>query len=380
MMVMIYIFAYIDYKKKRVIWSYPAISFIVPCYNDGESIRDTIESIYSSCKHLLIDVIVVDDKSTDNSLQVIHDLQKEYSFLLIENEHNMGKVQTLNNNMKHLQSDIYFVIDADVVINTNAIHDVLARFSADKKIGWVSCPYIPRNYGFRWWMQAIEYNMLTIIQWSYNIFSAISLRWGCLAVRKDAFNQVGQFSVHTITEDMDLAFKLNKHWRKVQQSFVSIHTVVPDTFKTWYKQKIRRNSWWTQTFLTYVSIWIKNPLHVAVLFLFNIFMFISAYQFFQTVTGIYSLRDILSFKIFMNIVSILYGDTILRNMISKSWFMLLSLPYVIPLIKRYQDRYKILLLFPFSLIYIPLYTIVWLIGAIVGIKRYRELKPWVRAW
>lgn len=107
----------------------------MPCYNDGESIRDTIESIYSSCKHLTIDVIVVDDKSTDNSLQVIHDLQKEYSFLLIENEHNIGKVQTLNNNMKHLQSDIFFVIDADVVINTNAIHDVLARFAADKKIG-----------------------------------------------------------------------------------------------------------------------------------------------------------------------------------------------------------------------------------------------------
>ena len=380
MMILIYIFAYIDYRKKRSAWQISHISFIVPCYNDGDSVWITIKSIYESCVDLTIDVVVVNDKSTDNSFEVLQNLQKEYNFLLIQNPHNMGKVQTLNNNIYHLQSDIFFVIDADVTLNTKAVKDLLSRFSNDPRIGWVSCPYIPTNGGFFARMQRIEYNMLMIIQWSYNIFSAISLWGGCLAVRRDAFEQAGRFSINAITEDMDLAFKLNKYNWKVQQSFVAIHSIVPDTLRTRYKQKIRWNSGGTQAFLTYMSIWIKNPLHVAVMFLFNFLMFFSAYQFFQTITGIYNIWDIMTFKIFLNMFGILRGDTILRDALRKWSFMLLSFPYIIPLLQKRTDWYKVFLLIPFSLIYIPVYTIVGFVWAFVGFKRYRELQPWVRAW
>jgi cellulose synthase/poly-beta-1,6-N-acetylglucosamine synthase-like glycosyltransferase len=61
-------------------------------------------------------------------------------------------------------------------------------------------------------------------------------------VQKDAFEKAGKFSLQAITEDMDLAFKLNELGYKVQQSFYKVETVVPDTWKELYKQKMRRNS------------------------------------------------------------------------------------------------------------------------------------------
>ena len=77
------------------------------------------------------------------------------------------------------------------------------------------------------------------------------------------------FSLHAITEDMDLALKMNKHHRHVQQSPCEIKSEVPDTFKTRLKQKIRRCSGGTQAFLSYVNVWIRNPLHM----LFTVLLF-----------------------------------------------------------------------------------------------------------
>ena len=89
-------------------------------------------------------------------------------------------------------------------------------------------------------------------------------------VQKDAFEKAGKFSLQAITEDMDLAFKLNECGYKVQQSFHRVETVVPGTWKELYKQKMRRNSGGTQCFIKHWRVWVKNPLHVIFVFSFNI--------------------------------------------------------------------------------------------------------------
>lgn len=380
LIITLYICAYLDNRKKRVVWPLPALSFLIPCYNDADSVTATIQSIYHVCHDMQIDVVVINDASTDASSQVLHDLRDKYQFHLIENAVNLGKVQSLNNAVHYLQSDIIFFVDADVMINRKAVEDIIARFARDSHVGAVSCPYRARNKGFRPAMQGVEYNMLALIQWSYNISSAISLWGGCLAVRKDAFLQAGKFSLHAITEDMDLAFKLNVHKRRVQQSFVPISTIVPQTFQERYKQKMRRNTWGMQAFLTYVAVWIKNPLHVIFIVIFNIFIVYSVYRLSHTILSIYSIWDILTFKLLWSFLQNILHTDLWIQIVQKGAFTLLSLPYVLPLIHRKQEWYKIFLLIPFSLVYVPLYSAMGVIAAFVGIKRYYSLKPWVRAW
>jgi len=380
-MVLIFLFAYIDYKKKRKLKELPYVSFVVPCFNDSESVSETIYSIYNSYERSKIELIVTNDKSTDNSLEILKDLQKKFGFRLIENEKNIWKVQTLNTSVPFTTNDLVFVLDADVIVNKKAIYDVISRFQANDRIWWVSCPYIPNNKWFLPLMQSIEYNMLKIIQWSYNIFSAIALWWWCLAFKKEAFFQVWKFSVNAIIEDMDLAFKLNKAWWKVEQSFCSIKTFVPDDIQSWYKQKIRRNSGGLQCFVKYIDVWIRNPLHILIIFLFNTLIFLAAYSFFVSLIDFYiDLQWIKTFQWMLHVLYLLHWDGILLWLIWKLWFTILSLPYVIPLIKKYQDIRKVLYVIPFSLIYTPMFSLLWIIGTIVWIYRYRKLKPWVRAW
>lgn len=96
-----------------------------------------------------------------------------------------------------------------MIVNRQSLTDALARLQ-HPEMGAVSYPYRATNTGFIPLMQTIEYNMLTFVQGAYNVFSAIALWGGFIAVKREAFLDAGKFSVNAITEDMDLAFKLNQ--------------------------------------------------------------------------------------------------------------------------------------------------------------------------
>ncbi len=131
--IVIGLFAYDFYRKRPVADKIP-LSFVIPCYNDGDTIEQTIKGIYDSYDHDLLELIVVNDKSTDNSAEKIELLQKKYKFTIIHNPENRGKAASINHALEYVQNDIMVVIDADTIINPRALEDILARFQYDPTI------------------------------------------------------------------------------------------------------------------------------------------------------------------------------------------------------------------------------------------------------
>lgn len=377
----------IDYRKKRLLKKKPFVSFLVPCYNDGRTVEQTITSIYDSYDSSNFELIVVDDKSFDNSHAVLERLKERWGFTLLTNQKNLGKSVSLNNLSEKAKSEILLFIDADVIVNKTAIYDMLARLEQDKIMA-VSCPYNSRNTGFLALMQEIEYNMLSFMQGAHNLTSTLSLWGGCLAVRKSAFRKVGRFSLNAIVEDMDLALKLNKAGYKVQQTFVPIKTYVPNTYKEWYKQKIRWTSGGAQCLINHIGIWLKSPLSLIFIFLFSILSVIYIISVVKEAiflnNVIYTLHLITESAAKLTHFELAgfyyYGGIILKNILSNLYFALFSIPYVIPMIKDIKQIYKVFYLVPFSLVYYPLFALVAMIGLVRGVLRYKSLKEAKRAW
>ena len=68
----------------------PTLSVVVPNYNHGHCLGRALEAICSQ-SFQPIEIIVVDDASTDNSLEVIENMMREYPLIqLVQNEKNMG--------------------------------------------------------------------------------------------------------------------------------------------------------------------------------------------------------------------------------------------------------------------------------------------------
>lgn len=375
----------IDYKKKRVLRKKPFVSFIIPCYNDGETVEKTIRSIYDSYDRKNCEVLVINDRSTDNSSAVLRKLQKIYHFELLENKQNMGKAHSLNKLYKKAKSDILFFLDADTLLNKAAVTDVLARMQGGATA--VSAPYKPINNGLLARMQEIEYNMLALLQGASNIFSTISLWGGCLVVYKKQFEKVGCFSESAIIEDQELALKLKGAGYRVEQSFCYVESHVPVTLKSWYKQKIRWTSGSMQNLIKYFRVWLRSPLQIIFIALFSVLSVIAAKSWITQLTFIDSVVDnlVIIAKGAISLVTLqaatfYYGEILIKNFIVNVYFSVFSLPYVVPMIKNMKKILHLLYVIPYSLVYYPVYSVVAFIGMVVGVIRYRSLQKGKRAW
>jgi biofilm PGA synthesis N-glycosyltransferase PgaC len=384
--VLVFVFVYLDKNKKRHANINVPLSFIIPCYNDAASIKETIESIYSSCSQSF-ELIVVDDKSTDESLKILKRLKNKYKFILLQNKINLGKSKTLNKTVEHAKNEIIVFVDADLLVNKQALDNALLRLLSNSKIGAVSCPYKPKNKGLLALMQSIEYNMTAFIKGSYNLFSAITLWGGFVVLRKNAFIKAGKFSINAITEDIDLAYKLNRCGFKVEQSFIKVFTYVPTTLKDWFKQKVRWSSGAIEANLRYKEIWFKNPIHMMFFLSYTYITFYSFYSFFTNIpyldnmyNSLYFLIEIMRFTIAMKFMWMIYGTSILNQLLIKLLFAVFLLPYSITSNLSFNNFLKILIIIPFSMAYMPIYILISIIGIFIALYKIFYLKKEVRAW
>ena len=103
------------------------ITVIVPCYNVEKYIEKCIDSIENQT-YKNIEVIAVDDKSTDNTLQVLKKLEKKYSNLtVLENEKNSGLAHTRNYGISKAKGEYIGFIDSDDYIVENYYEELLKK-------------------------------------------------------------------------------------------------------------------------------------------------------------------------------------------------------------------------------------------------------------
>ena len=358
------------------------ISILVPCYNSFSTVGGTIKSVVSTMEHLKIqyELIVVDDASTDATPELLKSLRRKYSFKLVRNKKNLGKAKSLNKYSKKARFDLLFFVDSDIVLNEAVVIDMISRLN-NKKVGAVSSQCIPLNRGFMALMQFMEYNMLSLIQSSYNISSALVLGGGSILVKKKAFEQVKGFSVNAVTEDVDLSFKLNRAGYKVQLSSFRVGSYVPTTLADWIKQKSRWAVGNAQCIIRYPKVWGKNLIHllitalyvsVSLIVLINILLQASLLHYLFT---------------FMPGVIILYIKFLVKTnvfylgvnaLISSLFFV----PYAYPIFQATKRFSSFLWVFPFSLIYLPIFGLVSTGAVLLSLRKifYLNREAKVRAW
>jgi glycosyltransferase involved in cell wall biosynthesis len=98
------------------------ISVIIPVYNGAKYLRECLDSVVNQTLGIEnIEVIVVDDSSTDNSVDIIKEYASKYpSFKLIKQEPNQGSGPARNLGLKHVTNDYVTYLDCDDYISLDA--------------------------------------------------------------------------------------------------------------------------------------------------------------------------------------------------------------------------------------------------------------------
>lgn len=95
----------------------PKVSVIVPVYNSEQELRDCLDSLVEQTEKD-IEIIVIDDASTDNSPEIEAEYQKKYPNVKVyRNERNLGQSETRNRGIELAEGDYIAFLDSDDYVN-----------------------------------------------------------------------------------------------------------------------------------------------------------------------------------------------------------------------------------------------------------------------
>ncbi|MGO2342738.1 MULTISPECIES: glycosyltransferase family 2 protein [Bacteria] len=116
------------------------ISVVIPVYNGGDYLFPAVKSIIEQTFYE-IEIICIDDGSTDKSLSILRYLQVMDSRIRVITRKNKGLIYTLNEAISISQYDFIARMDSDDISMSNRLESQLNLLKGSKHIGVVGCRY-----------------------------------------------------------------------------------------------------------------------------------------------------------------------------------------------------------------------------------------------
>ena len=192
----------------------PKISIIVPIYNAEEIIPITIPKILSqNYPRKLIEIIIIDDGSMDNSRKVLLGLNGIDDCIIIKHSKNQGRAYARNSGIAKATGEILLFLDCDMEINNDFIFQHALLHKKKDVIGVHSKILPPKiiklnkfqRYLYSKKRGAQKLNENKPLPFNYFII-------GCTSIKKNAIKKSGVFNTDLpcYGEDLDFAYKLYK--------------------------------------------------------------------------------------------------------------------------------------------------------------------------
>jgi cellulose synthase/poly-beta-1,6-N-acetylglucosamine synthase-like glycosyltransferase len=223
----------------------PAVAVLIPAYNEEKVIERTVRAALRS-DYPGLHVIVIDDGSTDNTLEVARRAfvdEQASGQVLILTKPNSGKAEALNFGLEHLRDEEIFVgIDADTVIARNAISRLVPHFLNPKVAAVAGNAKVGNrvNLWTRW--QALEYiTSQNFERRALNVLGAVSVVPGAIgAWRTSAVREAGGYHTDTVAEDADLTMALLRNGYRVEYEDLALaYTEAPINANGLMRQRFR---------------------------------------------------------------------------------------------------------------------------------------------
>jgi len=283
-----------SYKYEKPSAEYfPTVSVAIPAYNEEKYITKTIlHHVKSDYPKQLMEILVVNDGSKDNTAQEVRKVIAEHpevSIRLVDLPQNQGKRRALAAGVRSATNEIVVMNDSDSFVHPDAVRRIVQPFQ-DERVAGVTGHADVYN-----WKQ----NLLTRVQYvryfvafrvykaAESLYNSVICLSGCLAAYRRSVlaqfldqweNQKFWGKSCTYGDDRSLTtFILRGGFKAIYDPGSKTETVVPDTFRKFWKQQLRwKKSWLRETYFVSKFIWKRNPM-ISLSFYSNAFLTIFSF-------------------------------------------------------------------------------------------------------
>ena len=107
------------------------LSIVIPCYNEKNTIEIILKKIIQNLnkyKFLNYEILIVDDCSTDGTIQILKQLDNDNKIFIHFHNKNLGKGAAIHTALKHLTGEVVIIQDADLEYDPSDYHKLLTPF------------------------------------------------------------------------------------------------------------------------------------------------------------------------------------------------------------------------------------------------------------
>lgn len=239
---------------------WPFVTIQVATYNEGR----VVARLLDSCLKLdyppdKFEVIIVDD-STDETIDLLRDYEKRYypKIKVIHRSERRGyKAGALNEALKYSKGEFILVLDADSVLKPDFLKKTIPQFLLNERLGFVQGGVKYLNEDESWLTRVLALANNWFAMFMQKMLSDCGMIMGFIGhggvIRRRALEDVGGWMSDTLSEDMDIAYRIQlRGWEaKFIEDAISLEEVPP----SYYSAAIRFKRHFKGTIQNLIKHW-----------------------------------------------------------------------------------------------------------------------------
>lgn len=252
----------------------PFVSVIIPAKNEQNVIESTVREMMKLKYHNKdgnpnYEIMVIDDASTDKTLEKLHELQKEYANLRVHHREPVvkpSKAKVLNDVIDKCAGDIHAIFDADGRVDPDFLEKVIPYLS-EPNVGGVQAQKRISNEEISDLTAAQDDELIMLMSISRNqdlSDGAVDLRGNGMVVKREAVKASGFWNETALTEDLDMSTRMMiNNWVVRYCADIIVREEAVTTIPALYKQRQRWSEGGIRRYLDYLPYFFKSNVSIV---------------------------------------------------------------------------------------------------------------------
>lgn len=230
---------------------YPMVTVMVPAHNEGIVIQKTVKSLmqfnYPKDKY---EVIVINDNSSDNSAEVLAELQEIYGKDRLEIINTdaitggKGKSNALNIAFKQAKGSVLAIYDADNTPDKDALILLVENLMSDEKLGAVIGKFRTRNRNASILTRFVNIETLAYQCMNqagrYFFFKLCTIPGTNFVIKRSIVEEMGGWDTKALSEDTEISFRIYRMGYYIKMMPLAVTwEQEPHLLKVWFRQRTR---------------------------------------------------------------------------------------------------------------------------------------------
>ncbi|MFA7309324.1 MAG: glycosyltransferase family 2 protein [Candidatus Paceibacterota bacterium] len=231
----------------------PRVAVVVPCFNEVRTVEGTMHSLLSlTYPHELIEIIAVDDGSTDATLSALRTFESDPRVRVFTKE-NGGKHTAMNLALANTSADLIGCLDADSTVAADALMHIAPVFDNELVCAVTPCILVKEPETMLQHMQNVEYRLSIFNRFILAVIGSVFITPGPFSFfRTRVVRELGGWRHAHSTEDMEMALRMQGAGHLIANAPRAIvHTSTPRTLRALFHQRVRWTYGWLRNAVDY---------------------------------------------------------------------------------------------------------------------------------